>query len=212
YTAVIEEPDWWTPDAAGWDDPLPAPGSQPAVSGDDAAVITPEPATAEPEGEGEMESETESAPGAQSASDDGAKPDESTPSEFAASIGLDDPIEPDATPAVEETMLWFGSRPRPEPMVEEPADDPAAEMEIASTGHTPSLPQKPLPGSEDLDAALAALGDRGTAQPRPTSGDATRARALPPATPPRAIERPRTVELPGPASRAYRRLRRIFPS
>jgi len=108
----------------------------------------------------------------------------------------------------EETMLWFGSRPAQAEAAGWPSEDAAGEMEVASTGRrTSANPDADtiMPGSDELRDALAAL-------------DASGAQGAPPpdrpATIPPTAGRPATVsgvEPHGPASRAYRRLRRIFP-
>ncbi len=101
--------------------------------------------------------------------------------------------EPDrTTPTGEETMMWFGREPNRAAPAWPTEDDSAAEMEVASTGGHATRP-RPVP-----DEPIAF-------RPAP---------AVPPAELPdvraeyRASLRP---EPPSPASRAYRRLRRIFP-
>ena len=104
--------------------------------------------------------------------------------------------EPDrSTPTGEETMLWFGREPnRAAPAWPAEEDDSAAEMEVASTGGraawSRTVPEDPI-------------GLR-------------RAPAVPPVDPPdiRAEYRATLAKSQpdSPASRAYRRLRRIFPS
>ena len=97
-----------------------------------------------------------------------------------------------STPTGEETMLWFGREPNRAAAAWPTEDDSAAEMEVASTGGHATRPQ-PVP-----DEPIAF-------RPSP---------AVPPADLPdvraeyRASLRPQP---PSPASRAYRRLRRIFP-
>ena len=185
YTAVIEEPDWWTPDAAGWDDPLPQ-----------AEPIVPSAVPAAPDERGEDLESPDGAVVEASESQERSRPDEpESEPDFAASIGLDAPLES------EETMLWFGSRP----------SKPADEIEVASASSGTSAQARDsteppsLPGIAELDEALASLGaqDEGSAAAEP---EVPSAQATPSAT------AARTVELPSPASRAYRRLRRIFPN
>ena len=101
--------------------------------------------------------------------------------------------EPDrTTPTGEETMMWFGREPNRAAPAWPTEDDSAAEMEAASTGGHATRP-RPVP-----DEPIAF-------RPAP---------AVPPAELPdvraeyRASLRPQP---PSPASRAYRRLRRIFP-
>ncbi len=230
YTAVIEEPDWWTPDAAGWDDPLPKPSAaavapEPELPSDaeaDAETAA-EPADAEPDVEAsadvpgpEVEAEPEPVPrelsetgSEQPVAEESPSPSTRAPN-FAASLGLDLPL--DAEPAVtEETMLWFGSRPEADPV----GQDAAAEMEIASTGRPTAGGDrpKPLPGAAELDDAVAALSNRSRTDPDPGAAKSEVETPPPPRPAPAPNqERARPVELPSPASRAYRRLRRIFPN
>ena len=97
-----------------------------------------------------------------------------------------------STPTGEETMLWFGREPNRAAAAWPTEDDSAAEMEQASTGGHATRPQ---PITDEPIAFRPAL-------------------AAPPADLPdvraeyRASLRPQP---PSPASRAYRRLRRIFP-
>ncbi|MEO5986548.1 MAG: hypothetical protein ABIW50_04820 [Candidatus Limnocylindria bacterium] len=226
YTTVIEEPDWWTPDAAGWDDPLPDPASAPVAA--DASTVAPitepddRPATdqnADAEADAEAEGEPQTAETAQPIAEQPQAPAPDAP-DFAASMGLDAPLESEDA-ATEETMLWFGSRPDARVVDDAAAHDAAAEMEIASTGRQ-SMPgndrSTQLPGAGELDEALAALAahsgtppDAGPSQadsePSPPEPSAPR-----PAAPAQRVERARPVDIPSPASRAYRRLRRIFPN
>jgi hypothetical protein len=126
----------------------------------------------------------------------------------------------------EETMMWFGRRPddsgSTESTPEDAAGDAAGEMEVASTGLRSRLhPEHPneLPGGDELDDALAGLdslvGQRGTSVPHPGSLP-NAAQPEPPPMRPRVgdqpVHRPPQLNVPsGPATRAYRRLRRIFP-
>jgi hypothetical protein len=190
YSVDIGEPDWFVEEEP-----------PPAAAADD-----------------ESEPSVEPAPSASTADDASA----GTPGEPAT--------EPTATvdsaPEAEETMLWFGNQP--------PADvaDPgtgADEMEVVGSQPPPAPPTpKILPGSRELDEALAAL-DALAGRPRPVeraapTAGATADRAWPtadrpptapvparpaPLTSRAAAEQPRLPTTP--ASRAYRRLRRIFP-
>jgi hypothetical protein len=122
-------------------------------------------------------------------------------------------------------MLWFGRQPAPPPAepAEEPpvagegaADDGASEMEVAGSGHRGGMP-----GSQELADALTALNALGRVQAQPASADSpdgpdkeTAAEAWPRADtsawpPPRDVSPHQAAATP--ASRAYRRLRRIFP-
>lgn len=126
----------------------------------------------------------------------------------------DVPETAEAVEAGEETMLRFGRRPGEDPSAEWASEDAAAEMEVASTGrHTTSETGigDRMPGTDDLRRALAALDSPG----RSRRADAS----VPGVTPAREPQRPAARlappthqgELRSPASRAYRRLRRIFP-
>jgi hypothetical protein len=121
----------------------------------------------------------------------------------------------------EETVLWFGRRPASPASVDAPSDDAAGEMEVASTGRrgwvSPEEGASGLPGGQELDEALAGLDTQGgVAVPTATQpADSTAGR--PPARPSALTASPDaptslTGEMRGPASRAYRRLRRIFPT
>jgi hypothetical protein len=115
------------------------------------------------------------------------------------SAGWDAGWEPD-TPAQpaggppgslqEETMLWYGREPGQPPPPWPAEDDFAAEMEIASTGG--QLARSPWVPEEPPDAG-----------PEPAA-PASVPRSEPVASSPLAAPS-------SPASRAYRRLRRIFP-
>ncbi len=184
YTTEIEEPDWWTPDESVWTEPVAEPVAEPAPESG------PEPAETAVEG--------------------------SAPDEPAA----DEPPLPEPYRG-EETMLWLGGRPQPSEPAGWPAEDAAGEMEVASTGRRESEPTASasgLPGADELDEALASLDavapHRGTLdeddneEPRASQAQAPESAPRPP--------RPRqapvvSAELRSPASRAYRRLRRIFP-
>ncbi len=248
YTAVIEEPDWWTPDAAGWDDPLPEPQAAEDESAHEAAgpEITESNGLPEAETEAGAESSEPEAEPVEAATDASAspaptdeEPEEPTAAaaadsagaetEFAASMGLDTPLD---AAGGEETMLWFGSRPSEATPSDWPAEDPASEMEIAATGSSRRAPGVPsLPGSDELDAALTALAhggpsaaeddeatetdeaddDASAAETSSTTPPGPAAPASPTVAGTDSVLRSRQVELPSPASRAYRRLRRIFP-
>ena len=147
------------------------------------------------------------------------------------------PAEAAPVSAAEETMLWFG-RGAQEPAATASPDEGAGEMEIAGGGR--GAEGRPMPGARELDDALAALDAlaRGTeppapAEPEPTPTPEPEAAIEPVARPPApawpVIDAPAAraedpwvppEPAPGtgsdrasvtPASRAYRRLRRIFP-
>jgi hypothetical protein len=125
----------------------------------------------------------------------------------------------------EETMLWFGT-------AAEELEAGADEMEVVGTSRPQPSEAAPMPGSQELDDALAALealahpvvGAEAAPVP-PESSDEPRPPVGGPADPAVVEERPpadRLVPPVGtvtsltrpsatPASRAYRRLRRIFP-
>ena len=182
YTTAIEEPDWFA-----------------------AEIVEPEQLISEA---------TEEEPMADPAEADAAAPVVPSTSEPA---GRGD----------EETMLWFGRSP----------DDAggASEMEVATSGRRPLLarsePEPGLPGSSDLDEALARLRalarrDDESAEPNAAPEQAADSvEAEPDEWPPRPLTVGEPARPPQPpqgiasgsatttssASRAYRRLRRIFP-
>jgi len=83
---------------------------------------------------------------------------------------------------------------------------------VASTGRRAAVDEDEglaMPGSDDLHEALAALDALG-AQRRTQPADASTVMPAEPARS-RAAAEPPAPEVRSPASRAYRRLRRIFP-
>jgi hypothetical protein len=138
----------------------------------------------------------------------------------------------------EETMPWFGRARQPTEHAEpsgptEHVDEGADEIEVIGAA-TPRPEPAPMPGSRELDDALAALDSAG--QPAPEASPGTADQEWPPsvdsdlselstdvevtafdAPPPGAAGGPSAGLLPSvrpqttSASRAYRRLRRIFP-
>ena len=189
YTVEIVEPDWYADEQAEAFAPASAPAPPPAVE-------------AEPE-----------APAA--AADASEPPGTSPPSSPSPSGG-------------EETMLWFGQATQEAP-VDEGAD------EIESVGAAPRSAAAPVPGSQELDDALAALEalSRGTTTTPDPPSEPSADESWPPApatqgSPVDAVAAPPELDvsddtntpaglLPSvrppatSASRAYRRLRRIFP-
>jgi hypothetical protein len=147
--------------------------------------------------------------------------------ETAAEIHDETRIETEADVEAEETMLWFGRAPEPAG----PQDEDAAD-EIETAGAVRRIEaDESLPGSSELDDALAALDAlaRGSTPDAPAAPEpeAPPDEEWPPA-PGTASTLPDTVDeeradptagsltsltrpVPTPASRAYRRLRRIFP-
>ena len=203
-----------------------APPPEPQAEPDEEAVpeVAPEPepeqfAAEEPEPEPESNAaklapESEPEPESQ-----GGEPEEAPELEPVAAAAPEEPTPPrEATAADEETMLWFGQRPA--------ADAGADEMEVAGGGAPP--PQDPaeapepdmLPGSQELDEALASLEEltRRTRQSAPDAPDEwPPASARLPSSGASSWAMPARAPFPGgvrpgsPATRAYRRLRRIFP-
>jgi hypothetical protein len=204
YTVEIVEPDWYADEAM----------MQPDASPSDAV----------PEAAAEL--------GSHSEPKEAAPPQDSvaTPEPVAERPAESPPPVPEAD---EETMLWFGRRP---PSADDmPAPDSGAdEMEVA--GAQPRAGASPLPGSQELDDALAALDalappvapipEEPLADARADEEDDSwppavgRESSAPPQVPEDEAElpirpagtltsltRPSTTS----ATRAYRRLRRIFP-
>jgi hypothetical protein len=241
YTARIEEPDWWTPEEAVWAEPEaasePAAGElvpelrEPTSAGDDEPD-SPETAPVQPP------EAAEEIAAAMSTAWSSVEPEAEAAGEPSAAIaaereglpvvGADEVVVAEESYRGEETMLWFGRRPAasaPERAESAglPSDDAAGEMEVASTGRRGWVSSDGgstgLPGGQELDEALAGFDALG-GQP---SGPAAE-----PTDPPTEVVEPApqppwllaatpdapptdTGELRGPASRAYRRLRRIFP-
>ena len=209
YSADIEEPDWWGPELSEWpmpegpttersaEDPLPTSG---AMREHDGA-----PTSVEPMSEPAYVADTADIPDDATASTVEPEPEPVSPERYRG----------------EETMLWFGRRPDRSASTAWPVEDAAAEMEVASTGRRgPVEPGAPtaIPGSDELQSALAAL-DAVPSQRELTADvapDTPQAAPNPAALSPRIPSAPAqspapTGELRSPASRAYRRLRRIFP-
>jgi hypothetical protein len=202
YTVEITEPDWYADEevaaaAVSEDEPTPA-----------APVHAPEPSA--------PQESLDTAPAPASETD-------APEIEPAAPEPVPEPIA--ARDDDEETMLWFGTAP------EEP-EAGADEMEVVGAARPPTNATAPMPGSQELDDALAALealahpSSSEVAMPAaPESSDEPWPPAIEPEEPVAAEERfpaDRLVPPVGtvtsltrpsatPASRAYRRLRRIFP-
>ncbi len=120
-------------------------------------------------------------------------------------------------------MLWFGRQPASSASDDAPSDDAAGEMEVASTGRrgwvSPEDGSGGMPGARELDEALAGFDSlREPRRRRPRAEGPSHRRGAGPARPSRppaaTSDAPSVVsaELRGQASRAYRRLRRIFPT
>ena len=192
------------------------------------AESEPEPAVEAPEPEAEADSEL--ALEAEHAAEREPEPERRTePEPWPGADELDPPRQqaPDAgrASAEEETMLWFGR----------PAEPSGAdEMEVASASGSaqPQANAEPpvepeaggLPGSRELDEAMLALEEltrrTGTREsgvpdewPPPSVGLAEPTPAASTSEPAGTLSRPSfgTARPGSPATRAYRRLRRIFP-
>jgi len=231
YSARIDEPDWWTPEESLWPEPeassvpaspeAPAEDPQPIAfdgdgwAGHDSASGWPAPEPAEAAAEDEPEASAD-AP----TEGDAVDPGEGT---AAATVEVDEQVERTQPYVGEETMLWFGRRPEASGSTEPPSEDAAGEMEVASTGHRSRFTPEPgaaLPGGEELDDALAGLdslvGQREARMVDPATTPRLEAEpersGIPPRVGAQPASRPPHLSVPsGPATRAYRRLRRIFP-
>jgi hypothetical protein len=197
YSTAIEEPDWYAEIERPFEPSEVAPASADQTSDESA----PQAATVEPEPLREPA---------------WPQPIEEPPA-----------VEPPSTRSDEEELLWFGARAaelaessagRAE-QPEWPPEDGAVEMEVAGSR---SASGSAFPGSSELREALTALDTLAReSRPVPLAPAEEHRRVEPPPPPSPApwrppIERP-TAATPhattptGPASRAYRRLRRIFP-
>lgn len=224
YTTAIEEPDWYAEIERPFEqEPTPIDGD--ATSGTEregSAAPPPEPSWEEaaPDAAAMQPAEAEEA----------SEPEPIEPQAAVPPV----PAQPPAGPPDEEELTWFGARAQElsessrrhaeEP--EWPPEDGAAEMEVAGSR---SSAESAFPGSPELHDALSALDAlaretrAGTASPEPEQQAPPPARPAPrppvqPSPPPwrTTLElprppAPRPVAPSGPASRAYRRLRRIFP-
>ncbi|MGQ0608626.1 MAG: hypothetical protein ACT4OQ_09210 [Chloroflexota bacterium] len=202
YSADIEAPDWWTPEASVWTEPDAAPTQSAAdVPSSDEAPVE----------EIEMPAAVTEASTPQREA-----PDAADDREAEAPVIEPDPDTTSREPyRDEETMLWFGRQPEAAASAEWPPEDAAGEMEVASTGRRAAADpaaSSTMPGAEELHDALTALdalGSRRGSESTPAP-ETTGAPAAPTASE-RASRSRQPGELHGPASRAYRRLRRIFP-
>ena len=149
-----------------------------------------------------------------------ADPESAAPPRFQ----VEEPVASNEPYRGEETMLWFGRRPERFGIGRPAIEDAAGEMEVASTGRrgwvSSGEGSTGFPGAQELDEALVAFdspgGERDTTcgeQDDPPVVDDEPQAPRPPTTvwaAPAATPSP-ADELRSPASRAYRRLRRIFP-
>jgi hypothetical protein len=203
YTARIEEPDWIPEERAV---PEPAMAAEPKPLADQQSE--PEPDTEQrtetaqvTEPQREPEPEFVSVP--QPEPESKPEPERAEPVNWDADATLQpggEAVAPDeATPTGEETMLWFG-RERNRAASAWPAeDDFAAEMEV-STGSSAGAPwvgDEPVTFEAEAEAEDDAPSVRVLGAPEQRF-----------VTPPHLV---RSQPLTSPASRAYRRLRRIFP-
>ncbi len=208
-------------------EPLPEPEPEPQVEPEPEPQVEPEPEPqVEPEPEPQVEPEPEPVPAptwdtgrytAEIEEPDWLTDDDSVEEqpEQPEPEPLPEP-EPEpmaaapAAPRDEETMLWFGRATDDDMLV---ADSGADEMEVAPTGRSEA--PREMPGASELDKALAELDALARSAPREAAaGEATPREAASSPAPPRPmpvapVRTPSTSTTP--ASRAYRRLRRIFP-
>jgi hypothetical protein len=156
-----------------------------------------------------------------------AEPAEAEPvADEASPVEAVEPLEWDEqryTATIDEPD-WFEAEANDEPAPAVEPEAPAVELEAHSvapadkTAEQPAKePEEALPGADDLQAALEALGvppadEAGVSEPAPApASEPSRPSASAPPIPESAL-RYRPVAPAGPTGRAYRRLRRIFPS
>ena len=258
YTVEIIEPDWYADEESSGvagSTVQPEASDEPArstlVAEPDASKGAAQPELAEPEAAEPETTEPEAAQPEIAEPEVADHAAEAPPSEIAAEVAREHASEAPTPPSAEqpaleaptasadaageETMLWFGRAPQQSQPAEpsapsEDVDEGADEMEVVGAA-APRPQPAGVPGSRDLDDALAALN--AVARPGPASGVADEGR--PPAVDAdlSAMQAGTGVPLPVPdaaagtgrptgllasvrpqttsASRAYRRLRRIFP-
>ncbi|MEO6294678.1 MAG: hypothetical protein ABIP01_03005 [Candidatus Limnocylindria bacterium] len=231
YTTTIEEPDWFAAEIVEPEQPISEAAEEEPPSASDEAEREVAPVESSQDEPASDEAEQEGA--AVESAQDEPVPELQEPMADAAEVNAAPPVVPrSGEPAGrgdEETMLWFGRSP----------DDAsgASEMEVATSGRRPSEGgpdlEPELPGSSDLDEALAglrALARRadepvGPVAEQPEQASAEAVDAEPDEWPPRSVTVGEPAQPPqppqgmasgsatttSPASRAYRRLRRIFP-
>jgi hypothetical protein len=221
YTSQIEEPDWWTPEESVWAEPAGSPEPIPAETvlevpkpaPPDAGAPAPPLPVAGTSGEAEAEAEA-----------DGDGYSDDLEADVPPTVQIDEPAVSNEPDRGEETVLWFGRRPEPTEAAGRPSEDAAGEMEVASTGRRGWVSSEEastgLPGARELDDALHAFdslgGERGAAAAESNDPQLVEHEPEPPRNAPAMWAAPGTRptqvgELRSPASRAYRRLRRIFP-
>lgn len=216
YTVEIIEPDWYAEE-----EPEPIAAASAATSAPETEA-EPEPSEAAPE-------LVEAGPRPEPAEPERMSSPEPAPAPDAPSAS-EPPSAPEPSSAsAEETMLWFGQAP------DAATDEGADEIEVVGAAHRSG--PAPMPGSQELDDALAALdalsqggtaasdrtSDEGwppavgtddrpidaVATPPPTMSSEPTADDAPSTSPPGLLPSVRPPATS--ASRAYRRLRRIFP-
>jgi hypothetical protein len=241
YTVAIAEPDWWVEEE-------PASAATPAEDvAEQSALGVAEP----PHGGDEDEPPSEEPLAANAPAEPEAPAGDALPADEAPAV--EEPAGPaDQAPGAverpddrqEETMLWFGSAPEASSAA---SGDGADEMEMAG-GSTSRPSRADLPGSRELDEALAALDALAGRTPPAATTEPQTPPAAEPAPAPEPVSAPASEPQPEarpawpmadrsvahqsprapvigptsmgidaqrltstPASRAYRRLRRIFP-
>jgi hypothetical protein len=190
YTVDIVEPDWYAEEEPPRAEP---PADAPAAWQDDAPNLEPE---------------TERMAASGSAIEDPPTPEaEPAEDEGAGTSAAEAESEPGAE-SEEETMLWFGRTP---PTRSQDVQDAGAD-EIEIVGANPRSARAPLPGSQELDEALAALDalappDAAAEAPPASQANETETSRSEASGSLTSLTRPSTTA----TTRAYRRLRRIFP-
>ena len=190
YTARIEEPDW-IPEERSVPEPARATEPEPSAGEQTRSEQVTEPQR-EPEPEFISVSQSEPEPEPE------PEPERAEPVSWDADAveqpGGEAVASDEETPTGEETMLWFGREPNRAASAWPAEDDFAAEMEVSTGGSAGAPWVGDEPVTFEADRALTAR----------THG-APEQRFV---TPPHLV---RSQPLTSPASRAYRRLRRIFP-
>jgi hypothetical protein len=208
YRATLEEPDWLSEEEMGTpSEPLADDrwGSADAPAGPAGAswsLWDTEPSAASDAEHTTSTAETEA---------DAAPPDEVSSAPAAPAP---------AGHADEEPVLWLGAPNEADAgATDDEGDNAAAEMEVAATGWQSTdrerateargdVPARELPGSNELEDALAALRRMASDRSAGDDPDVRRTEDRRSATAPSPVRDPGEA---GPAQRAYARLRRILP-